>query len=986
MFSRVRELAILSAAGLALALAFGATPALAIQAAGSPPDLVVGTVTSVHAHVVPETGVIVTDVQVVDALSSGGTGVTSFSMQGGEVGGKGMWTEQFTNLHVGDSVVAGVRENNEGATHAVQAPTTGVGVSDSTVPGLQSAVSAVAAGYIWDGIRWADGSLPVSFYVNPTGLPTGATTSIAAAAQTWENDPGSYMDYTYAGTTSLTSGVSDGVNVIGSGTLSDASTIAQCTYWYYTSSQQLAEFDITYNTGHCSFATNGSSSAYDIQGIGTHELGHTLHLLDLYDTENANEVMYGYGYAGETSQRALAWGDIAGIHAIYPVVGANYTLSGTVTGSGGSPLAGVTVNIGGTASGTTNASGYYSISGVTAGTYDVTFALTGYTPKTQSVNLTADTSLSVSLAQTVVTHTLSGTVTDAGGHPLAGVSVNVGGVASGSTNSSGYYSIPGVAAATYSVTFSLSGYNTQTQSANLTADSTLSVSLAATSAPRFTLSGTVIGSGGSPLAGVAVSVGGLASGVTNASGNYSISGIVGGTYNVTFSLSGYTSKTQSLSLSADSTLSVSLTAPIVTHTLSGTVTNSDGVPLAGASVNVGGIASGTTNAGGVYTISGVPAGSYTVTYSLSGYTAKTQTVNLASDSSVLVTLVAIAAPTYTLSGTARSSTGGTLSGVSVNVGAVASGVTDASGTYTISGIPAGTYSVTYALSGYASQTVSVNVSSSQSKDVSLVRTVVAFSGMVRDASGDVALAGVRVQVGAVAAGSTDVNGQFLIPNIPAGSYEVTYTLAGYSATSTVEVLTSSKTVSVMLQPAPVSFTGKVVNASGHPIAGAKVNVGGVAIAYTDAQGRFIVTGMSAGWHDVTYSAVDFISCVISTEFTTGLNPSGDVALARVTPSLSLAAAVKSVKRNVTLRVTGTLKPRHASGSASVRIYKWRLVSGRWKSYSYSTAHTADNGTHTTYSASLKFASAGSWRILAKFSADATHPKTLQSKYVYVTVK
>ena len=986
MFSRVRQLASLSLAGLALALAIGATPAFAIEVAGSVPDLLVGTVAAVKAHVVPETGVIVTDVQVVDALSSGGTATTSFSMQGGLVGGKGMWTEQFTDVHVGDSIVAGVDESG-GVAKAVAAPMTGRRLSDSAVPGMQSAVDAVAAGYIWDGVRWADGSLPVSFYVNPSGLPAGAASSIAAAAQTWENDPGSYMDYTYAGTTSMAPGVSDGVNVIGSGTLSSSSTIAQCTYWYYSATQQIAEFDITYNTGNFTFATDGSSSAYDIQGIGTHELGHTLHLVDLYDAENSNEVMYGYGYKGETSQRTLAWGDIAGIHAIYPVVGANSTLSGTVTSSGGGPLAGVTVNVGGTASGTTNASGYYSISGIPVGTYDVTFALAGYTSKTQSVNLTTDTSLSVSLAPIVVTHTLTGTVISSGGAPLSGVSVNVGGVASGTTNSSGNYSISGISPGTYDVTFSLAGYASKTQSANLTADTTLSVALTATVVPRYTLSGNVTSSAGGPLAGVSVNVAGLASGTTNASGDYSISGIVGGTYNVTFSLAGYTSVTQSVSLSGDAALSVALTAPVVKRTLSGTVTNSSGIPLAGVSINVGGIASGSTNSSGYYSISGISAGTYSVTYSLAGYTSKTQSVNLSSDASVLVTLVATAVPTYTLSGTIRNSSGGALSGVSVAVGAVASGLSDTSGNYSISGIPANTYNVTYSLSGYASQTVPVNLSTSQTRDVSLVRTVVTFSGMVHDASSDTALQGVQVQVGSVAVGSTDVNGQFLIPNIPAGSYPVTYTLSGYTATSTVEVLASSKTVSVMLDRAPVTFSGRVLDPRGNPIQGALVNVGGAAGGFTLNDGRFAVTtGISAGWHNVTYSAADFVSRVISTRFANGPNPAGDITLQRVTPSLSLSAAATTVKRNKSLRVSGTLKPRHPSGGASVRIYKWRFVGAAWRSYSYSVGRTTDNGTHTTYSASLKFAYAGKWRLLAKYSADAQHPKSLQSKYVYVTVK
>ncbi|MFA5845061.1 MAG: Ig-like domain-containing protein [Coriobacteriia bacterium] len=304
MFARVRVLVMVCLVSAASFLALDAAPAFALSAPDAAPDVVCGVVVSLEPRVVGETGVIVTDVRVVESRAVGGTELTGFTMEGGEVGEIGMWSEQYTDLRVGDPVIVGVTEK-DGELAAVMAPI--------------AKADRVAAGYVLDGIHWADEDLPFRFYVNPDGLPVGAASAITAAAQTWEDDSGSYMDYTYMGPTSAAPGARDGIFVIGSGSFGSSSAVGQCRSWYYTSTHHFIESDITFNTGAYTFATDGSRSSYDVQVVSTHELGHTLRLMDMYDAENLQEVMYGRGSTGDTSHRTLGWGDIAGIRAIYPV-------------------------------------------------------------------------------------------------------------------------------------------------------------------------------------------------------------------------------------------------------------------------------------------------------------------------------------------------------------------------------------------------------------------------------------------------------------------------------------------------------------------------------------------------------------------------------------------------------------------------------------------------------------------------------------------
>jgi VCBS repeat-containing protein len=318
MLARSRLLRALAVAGVVVAFALAPIQAFAARSVSAVSGHVSGVVVSLESRILPDTGAIVTDVGILQGPTLGTAVSTEFTMQGGVVGDLGMWSEQYAELHLGDYVLADVAVVG-GSSNAVAAPEE-LAQLPGLLPDISPGVAGVSAGYIWGGLHWPDSSLPVKYYVNATGLPAGGESAIVAAAQTWEDDARSYMDLTYMGTTSvLPSAGHDGYNVVGVGDLSDSGTIAQCQYFYSPTTYHIIAFDIVYNTAHFTFATDGNANAYDVQGIGTHELGHMLSLGDMYESENANQVMYGYAYRGDTTNRVLAWGDIAGIRAIYPV-------------------------------------------------------------------------------------------------------------------------------------------------------------------------------------------------------------------------------------------------------------------------------------------------------------------------------------------------------------------------------------------------------------------------------------------------------------------------------------------------------------------------------------------------------------------------------------------------------------------------------------------------------------------------------------------
>ena len=118
--------------------------------------------------------------------------------------------------------------------------------------------------------------------------------------------------------------------------------------------------------------------------------------------------------------------------------------------------------------------------------------------------------------------------------------------------------------------------------------------------------------------------GGLIQGtaVTNSAGSYTLY-VPAGTYTLTGSAANYINATSaSHNLSANGTVNVNLALSAL-GTIAGTVTDLNGVPVPNAHIDFtnGSFTGGAvTGAAGTYATYGLPAGTYTVTASASGYT------------------------------------------------------------------------------------------------------------------------------------------------------------------------------------------------------------------------------------------------------------------------------------------------------------------------------------------------------------------------------
>jgi hypothetical protein len=216
------------------------------------------------------------------------------------------------------------------------------------------------------------------------------------------------------------------------------------------------------------------------------------------------------------------------------------------------------------------------------------------------------------------------------GPALPGVLINLTGaaVANASTDANGNYGFTGLASGNYTLVPSLAGYTFRPASTVVTVSGgNVSGSNFTETAYAQATSGLSGSASGAVAQNVTITLSGANNGtaLTDASGNYTFSGLAAGSYMVTPSLAGYIFSPASIAVTtisggnAGANNFAAAAYAAATSSLSGTVS---GAVAQNVTITLSGANTGTvvTDANGNYSISGLAAGSYTLTPSLAGYT------------------------------------------------------------------------------------------------------------------------------------------------------------------------------------------------------------------------------------------------------------------------------------------------------------------------------------------------------------------------------
>ena len=538
------------------------------------------------------------------------------------------------------------------------------------------------------------------------------------------------------------------------------------TVWYVY--QAPADFTITLDTSGSDFDTVLAAYWY-----GATSPPGALHNLGCNDDVSASDttssltldVTAGSQYFFQLGGKDGATGN-AVLHVVEPPGG---SISGTVRDGEGNPIAGAQVTVSRQPcclgdGATTAADGTYTVSDLPPGSYSVFADAVGYVGAYWNDGGSPGSATYVDVAGGAdvagidfalgPTGSISGTVTDSHGAPIAGATVSAwaieccGGGGSATTAADGTYTIDDLDPASYEVFASANGYaaeyydNTYDYSSGTpvgVSEGTTHEGIDFSLVDGASISGTVLAQDGTPLANAYVDassmpccVGGGAA-PTDAGGHYTVGNLPAGSYSLQVYANGYPTQyydgVYDTSTATAVTVSVGEARTGIDFQLqpggqiTGTVT-ADGSPVAGAYVSAYpaggccGYGGGTTTASdGTYTIDTLAPGSYVVSVSAQSFVPQYYdgATDYASATAVAVTSggttsgidFALSAG-GAIEGTVRDTGGGPLAGAYVSAyntssGGGGSATTDSDGHYHIQGLVDANYDVYASAVGYAGQ-------------------------------------------------------------------------------------------------------------------------------------------------------------------------------------------------------------------------------------------------------------------------------------------
>ncbi len=602
------------------------------------------------------------------------------------------------------------------------------------------------------------------------------------------------------------------------------------------------------------------------------------------DMGDAGDVLLAIKYRGAESNRVrIGVGHLGGGPAddagAFPTPAPPFSIGGFAR-DGVAGIGGVSVTVGGAsvASFVTGADGSFALGALPAGgRYTLTPSKPCYSFSSGSFvieSLYQNTSVTFAGAE----NRIDGRVIDAGGQPIAAVSVALGAAQPGAaqTAANGSFAFACLTPGDYTVTPTHATYDFAPVSLTHSALAGRRAANFTGTRKQVTVRGRITRPDGAGLAGVTLTLSGSqsAAATADAGGNYSFGGLAaGGNYTVAPSLANYTfapaSRTFS-NLSANQT--GDFAGVLNTHSISGRIVAGNNNGLAGVAVTLTGAQSGSTqtDAGGNYTLPGLPAGgSYTVTPTLRhhGFPNSSRTFdNLSSNQTADFTATLNA---HAIRGRVLDAGGAGLAGVIVTLGGTrsASATTDAGGNYSFANLPAGgnfTFAANKTQYDLAPASRAYNdLGSDQTADFAATLSRYTISGRLTtpEASGvggaTVSLVGAQTRTA-----TTGPDGGYSFDGVIAkGNYTLTASRVNYDfnpAGHAYADLAASRTA---------NFTGVIhrflirgrVSAGGQPLASVHVNLTGAQTSSTvaDAGGNFSFSVPAEGDYTVTPSPEHF---------------------------------------------------------------------------------------------------------------------------------
>lgn len=519
-------------------------------------------------------------------------------------------------------------------------------------------------------------------------------------------------------------------------------------------------------------------------------------------------------------------------------------ISGVVRDAAGNGILNATVALSGalgSGNTATNSSGAFSLPNLAPGTYTVTASASGFASASQSVTLVNTSEIFIALVPNTVR--VSGVVVNQNGLPIGFSNtlqmVSTLSVYNASTNSAGAFEFPEVSSGqTYRIFTEIfrEGHRNDTVTVNIPSG--------ATSAGSQTLVirvSTSVVSGNAGTDGAAITVRNNTSGETrtinsSSDGTFRFEYLSSGSYTINVAKSGFafTPATQNFSLDGSNSQTVTFTASANSGSVSVRANSNTGTPVEQVNITLvsqdaSQVFSALTSTAGTVSFQNVPAATYTLRASLTGYSSNP------AEKSVVVGSGTSASETFVLTRN-TASIAGIIRGVSgpntialpnaqitirnTSTGQLLSGTSDANGAYAIENIPAGASVVTASKTGYSETTENITIvagTSLNNKNYDLISSSAEITGKVTFNGTGVANVTVTASSANNFTAVTNSSGVYTFSNLPVSTgandttnYILTISGQGIVSQSKVVRIASSQVGSTISLPDILLPSGQII--------------------------------------------------------------------------------------------------------------------------------------------------------------------------------
>jgi len=499
-----------------------------------------------------------------------------------------------------------------------------------------------------------------------------------------------------------------------------------------------------------------------------------------------------------------------------------HSIGGTITGD---IRDGVTITLNTGQSTTTNASGAYTISGLSDGAYTVTPTIAGYsfTPANANATVSGSDVTGIDFASAVLKFTLTVNSGTGGGQYKENDTIQI-----SATPPAGQVFDAWTGDVKYVTDVASSSTTLKMPAKNITVTATFRIA-------THNISGKITGD---VQNGVTVSIDATHSTTTDASGNYTLTGLQDGDYTITPVLTGYTftPTTQDVTLSGSDQTDIDFTSSTLKFTLTVNAGTGTGQYAENDSINI----SATLPAGQIFD-------KWTGdTQYLADTNASATTVSMpAQDITVTATFKQAPPNTHSIDGTIS---GDIQNGVTITLDTGQSTTTNASGTYTLSGLSDGSYTVTPTAAGYSFTPANINatIAGADATGIDFTSAVLKFSLTVNNGTGG----GQYKENDTIQISATPPAGQVF----DAWTGDVQYVTDAASSSTTLKMPAKDITVTATFRASTYEISGKI---SGDIQQGVTVSVDATHSATTDASGNYTISGLADSSYTVTPSLTGY---------------------------------------------------------------------------------------------------------------------------------